>query len=437
LPGIDYSVLKEFVSMPGVRLANVMPRVSIFALGVMPFLSMHVIAVLLCAVAPFFKNIVNEGAAGVKKINNFIYGGTILLSLVQSIFLSMWIENPTTFQGLVLVSNPGVIFRLITMLSLTAGVLVIILMGQMINKYGIGNGISLFLLSLILFRLRGFFPQMVREANISTPAISMIGLLIVIGFIGIIIFFLKSSRQMPIVVRGQESKSGALLLPLSITGILPISFANAVLRFPTTISMISSGGLFATIANALARGTWISNICWVALIVLFSYLYTAIVCNPLQLANRMKRFGLSIAGADTEMAVAVRIDSVMSKNVLIWTGFLCVAVFLPVFSSKLLGITLPLTGYNLIVLVGVSLGILHSLRNCNGLKEVFRHQDIKDVLVVKARLESEGINAVVDDRESFGRLMPYIVGPLAEKRILVSDSDYDRSSNLIAAQQVA
>ncbi|MHA1332264.1 MAG: preprotein translocase subunit SecY, partial [Candidatus Hodarchaeales archaeon] len=162
MPGIDYSVLKEFVSMPGVRLANVMPRVSIFALGVMPFLSMHVIAVLLCAVAPFFKNIVNEGAAGVKKINNFIYGGTILLSLVQSIFLSMWIENPTTFQGLVLVSNPGVIFRLITMLSLTAGVLVIILMGQMINKYGIGNGISLFLLSLILFRLRGFFPQMVR-----------------------------------------------------------------------------------------------------------------------------------------------------------------------------------------------------------------------------------------------------------------------------------
>jgi preprotein translocase subunit SecY len=436
VPGVNYGVLKSLAEMSNVGgLEHIMRRVSIFSLDIMPYMSIHIIVMLLIAVVPLFRNIFKNETLGAKKINQFIYGGVIFLSLIQSFFLTLWIERLHTASGVYVVNNPGIVFRLISILSITVGALIIIWLGKQINKYGIGNGISLFLLSGLLMKLRNPLLQMVRETSVLNPLKLIMGLLLFISFIAITLFILKREKRIPIVVSEKESKNTTMSMPLNLAGILPIYFTSSILLFPATIGSLKgelATSMLANIANILTHGTWIAYLSWVILIIFFSYFYTAVVFNPLELVSKMKRFKLSIAGADTERKTAECIDRLMTTNiVLIWSIFLCGAAFLPVFLYRLVKIHIPFTGYELILLVGIILGVCYSLQNRKNLKEVFRCSDIKTALIIKARLESEGIVVRVDDCESYGRLLSLIVGPLAEKIILVNESDYNKSTSLI------
>ena len=436
VPGLNYDVLKALASMPGIGgLESIARRVSIFSLGIMPYVTTHIIVMLLIVVVPPLRNIFKKQTAGIKKINQLIYGGVVFLGLIQSFFLTLWIEKLHTTGGAYLVNSPGIVFRLMSVLSITAGTLIIIWLGKLINKYGIGNGISLLFFSGLLVKMRFPLLQTSKELFAVNQLKLIPAVVLFIFFIAMILFILRKERKIPIIVSGKESKNTTMAIPFNLAGILPIYFTYSILFFPETIKVSlgqQASPLLVRIADVLMCGTWISYLTWVILIVFFSYFYTAIVFNPIELAAKMKRVGLSVRGMDTERATAEHINRLMATKItLIWSIFLCGVVFLPIFLSLLLHIHIPFTGAGLILFIGIASGIYYSLQNRKNLKEVFRHPDIKDILVRKAQLESEGINAVVDDCESYGRLFSLIIGPLAEKRLLINECDYNKSISLI------
>lgn len=329
-----------------------------------------------------------------------------MLSLIQAFFISLWIEGPgKVVQGMSLVSNPGIIFRLSSVLSLTCGVLLIIWMAHQINKYGIGNGISLFVLLGLLIKMRRPILQMARElSGISLYKVKL-GLLLFISFVGIIVFILRKAKKIPVIISEKDSKDLAMLIPFSLAGILPIHFTSNILLFPATVMAFSGKHVnpaYGVIGNILTPGTWGSYLAWVVLIAFFAYFFTAVVFNPIELVPKLKRFGLSLPGRDTEKSAIEFLDGVVIKIIIIWSIFLCGVAFLPVFLHILLRIHIPFTGYELVLFIGIILGIYYSLKNQGNLKEVFCHSDLKEILLIKTKLESEWVAVTIVDCESCG-----------------------------------
>lgn len=435
VPGIDYDALKSLASISQVGgVENIMRRISIFSLDIMPYLSIHIIVILLIAVVSPLTNIFKNGTIGIKKVNQFIYGGIIFLSLIQAFFLSLWMESCGKVHGIYLVNNPGIIFRLSSVLSIAGGALVIIWMANQINKYGTGNGISLFFLSGLLMKMRHPIMKMARELSGTSLLKASLGLLLFIAFVGIIVFILRKEEKIPVIIPEKNSKDLAMLIPFNLAGILPIYFTSSILLFPATIIAFSGkhvNSAYAVIGNILAPGTLGSYLAWVALIIFFAYFFTGVVFNPTELVPKLKRFGLSMPGKDTEKSAIKYLDGIVTKIIFIWSIFLCGVAFLPVFLFRLLHVHIPFTGYELVLFVGIILGISSSLKNQGNLKEAFCHSDMKEIVIIKTKLESEGIVVRIGDCESYGRILSLSVGPLAEKRILVNEHDYDKSLSLI------
>lgn len=434
IPGINYGALNSLASVSQVGgIENIMRRLSFFSLDIMPYLSTHIIVMLLIAVVPPLRSISKNGDIGTKKINQLIYGGVVLLSLIQAFFLSLWMESGTV-QGINLVNNPGIIFRLLSILSIAGGALVIIWMAKQINKYGIGNGISLFILLGLLIKTRRPILQMARELSGLSLYEVKLGLLLFLSFVGIIVFMLRKEKKIAVIISEKDSKDLAMLIPFNLAGILPIHFTSSILLFPATIiafSGIHVNSVYTVIGNILTPGTWGSYLAWVVLIIFFTYFFTAVALNPTELIPKLKRFGLAIQSKDTEKSAIKYLDGVVTKIIFIWSIFLCGVAFLPVFLFRLLHVHIPFTGYELVLFVGIILGIYSSLKNQGNLKEVFCHPDLKEVVIIKAKLESEGIVTRIDDCESYGIILSLSVGPLAEKRILVNEHDYNKSLSLI------
>ncbi|MDP2939476.1 MAG: hypothetical protein Q8O13_05320 [Candidatus Omnitrophota bacterium] len=436
VPGVNYGILKSLVSMPDMGgFEQIMHRVSIFSLDIVPYVSIHIIFMLLIAILPSLRNILENETLGIRKINQLIYAGVIFLGLVQSLFLTLWIEKLHTADGVYLVNSPTVVFRLVSMLSITVGVLIIIWMAEQINKHGIGNGISLFFLSGLLVKMRSPLLKFLEElVTLNQLKVIIAGLLLILSLV-IIILMLRREKKVPVVFSSEKTKNITMSIPLNLPGIIPIYFAHSILLFPATINALGgeqASPILSWITTILIHGTWISYLSWVILIIFFSYFYTVVVFNPLEVISKMKRFRLSIEGAVTEKTAAEYIGRVMARNiVLIWSIFLCGVAFLPVFLYRLLKIHIPFAGVEVVLLVGITLRILSSLQNRKSLREVFRHSDIKDILIIKTRLESEGISVVVDDCEGYVRLLSLMVGPLSEKKLLVDERDYDKSISLV------
>lgn len=433
-PGINDSVLHRLISLPNGSGENIMHRISIFSLDVMPYVSLHIIIMLL-ALVPSLRNILRRESTRNRKINNFIYLGTILLSLIQSFFLALWMKGVRMPDGSYLIDTTGTIFRLLSIaVSITAGVLVIIWMAQQINKYGIGNGISLFVLIDLLLKLRRPFLVMLNKILIYSHPNLLTAVLFFIFSVLAISLILNKENSIPIVTLEKESKASRMLMPFNFCGILPFCFTSSVLFFPKTLIALRGGQVnpvFGKIAYMLEYGTWISYLFWAILIIFFSYLCAAVVMDTKELSVKMEKIGLFIKKRDKKNTIEEYLGALITRIVLIWSIFLCVIAFLPVFLYRLLHVHIPFSGYELIVFIGIIVGLYKALRCGKNLQEVFCHTDIKEILVVSARLESEGITVGVNDSESYGRLLSLTVGPLAEKSILVKKSDYSKSIDII------
>jgi len=317
-------------------------RVTIFALGVMPYISASIILQLLTVVWPTLERISKEGELGRRKITQYTRYGTILIAVVQSLGIAVWLESQTQIiGGLPLVYTPGWGFRLMTVLTLTAGTTFIMWLGEQITERGIGNGMSLIIFAGIVAQLPS--AVIATLGQMSTGQIGLIRILLLLVFfiavIAAIIFMERGNRRVTVQyakrVVGRRMYGGSSThIPLKVNtgGVIPVIFASSILAFPATIAgMFQAGSWGDAIIRQLSYGMPLYNLFYVSGIIFFAYFYTAIIFNPDDVAENMRKYGGFIPGIRPGKRTAEYIDTILTRITLAGAVYLALVAILPEF----------------------------------------------------------------------------------------------------------
>jgi len=378
-PGINPDVVRDFFSqMSGTVFGlfnlfsgGALEQLSIFALGIMPYISASIIFQLLTVVLPQLEQLQKEGDQGRKKISQWTRYATVVLALFQSFLLSMALESGQFGQGAVL--EPGWSFRIMTMITLTSGTAFIMWLGEQITERGIGNGISLVIFSGIVIGIPSALGQVLELVR--TDEFTLLGLILLAGFVvgvmGFVVFFERGQRRIPIqharrVVGKRVTQGGMSYFPLRINtaGVIPPIFASSILMFPITVGQFTdSPRVQSFIQDYFAFGGWTYNLVYVAFIVFFSFFYTAIVINPVDVAENIKRFGGYIPGIRPGKKTAEYIDRVLSRLTLVGALYISVVCVLPVLLSNWANVPFYFGGTALLIAVGVSLDTIGQIES--------------------------------------------------------------------------
>ncbi len=392
-PGIDGAALAEFFDRIGktqggalfgiinMFSGGAMERLTIFALGIMPYISASIIMQLLTAVIPALEKIAKEGKAGYEKINQFTRYGTVALSIVQSFFIALWLENPARFEGLKIVMSPGWGFRLLTVLTLTTGTIFIMWLGEQIQERGIGNGISLVIAAGIISRIPAAFHQLFVLLSPFAPSrrqIQPFTLLIMaallIGVVFSVILITQGQRRIPVQyarrIVGRKIYGGqSTYIPLKVdtSGVIAIIFAQSIILFPATLASFIPNPAFQRLAEGFMRGHLLYTTVYALLIIFFCYFYTAIVFNPNDLAENMKKYGGFIPGIRPGVTTAEYLDFIMTRITL--AGALFIA-FIAIFPDLIMAwLKIPYLvasffgGTGILIVVGVMLDTLKQIES--------------------------------------------------------------------------
>ncbi len=315
-------------------------RVTIFALGIMPYISASIILQLLAVVWPYLDKLSKEGELGRRKITQYTRYGTILLSVVQSLGIAIFLERQTGIAGgLALVYHPGWGFRFMTVLTLTTGSAFIMWLGEQITERGVGNGMSLLIYAGIVVGFPGAVLQTFDQMR--TGQLGLIRLLFLIVLMAIvvaaIVFMERGHRRITVQyakrVVGRRMYGGSSThIPLKVNtgGVMPIIFASSILAFPATI-----GGMFAgspwveSVTQQLGFGMPLYNLLYVVGIIFFTYFYTAIIFNPDDVAENMRKYGGFIPGIRPGKRTAEHIDTILTRITLAGALYLAVVAILP------------------------------------------------------------------------------------------------------------
>jgi preprotein translocase subunit SecY len=319
-------------------------KMTIFALGIMPYISASIILQLLTVVWPYLERISKEGELGRRKITQYTRYGTILLSVVQSLGIAIWLEKNTQIAGgLPLVYHPGWAFRALTVLTLTTGTTLIMWLGEQITERGIGNGMSLIIYAGIVVGLpRGVIAIFDQLRTGQMGLIRLLFLVIVmIAVVAAIVFVERGNRRVTVQyakrVVGRRMYGGASThIPLKVNtgGVIPVIFASSILAFPATIiSMFrpQPGGWADRLTAQLAIGMPLYNLLYVAGIIFFCYFYTAIIFNPDDVAENMRKYGGFVPGIRPGKRTAEYIDTILTRITLAGAIYLAMIAVLPEF----------------------------------------------------------------------------------------------------------
>jgi preprotein translocase subunit SecY len=334
-------------------------QVTIFALGIMPYISASIILQLLTVVWPYLERLSKEGELGRRKITQYTRYGTIFLSVVQSFGIAFFLERQTQFAGgLPLVYHPGLAFRLMTVLSLTTGTCFIMWLGEQITERGIGNGMSLIIYAGIVVALPGAAAQTIDQ--IRTGQLGLIPLVILIVMmvltVAAVIFVERGHRRVTVQyakrVVGRRMYGGSSThIPLKVNtgGVIPVIFASSILAFPATLAQAFPGNPAADwITRQLGLGMPLHNLLYVAGIIFFAYFYTAIIFNPDDVAENMRKYGGFIPGIRPGKRTAEYIDTILSRITLAGAIYLSIIAILPQFLVSGFHVeTLPFIGERL------------------------------------------------------------------------------------------
>ncbi len=375
-PGVDRKAMGEIVRSSSTLgllsffSGGALEQLSIFALGIMPYVSASIILQLLAVVVPSLEKLQKEGELGQRKITQYTRYLTIVLSAVQGYGIAAYLETLTTGAGLKVVAEPGWSFRLLTMISLAAGTAFIMWMGEQITERGIGNGISLVIFAGIVARAPAAAYQTFMAYRAPGSQMTELGLLILavvmMVVIGAIVFVERGQRRIPIQyakrVVGRKLYGGqSTHLPLKVntSGVIPPIFASSLLLFPTTLA-----GWFpflSALQSALAPGTLIYNTLYVLLIVFFAYFYTAVTFNPVDVADNLKKYGGYIPGIRPGKKTADYIDHVLSRITFGGAMYLAAVCVLPTIITSEFGVTFFFGGTSLLIVVGVALDTVQQI----------------------------------------------------------------------------
>jgi len=375
-PGVDRRAMGEIVRQGNLLgLLNffsggALEQLSIFALGIMPYVSASIILQLLTVVVPALEKLQKEGELGRRKITQYTRYLTIVLSAIQGYGIASYLESLRTNAGLQVVASPGWGFRLLTMISLAAGTDFIMWMGEQITERGIGNGISLVIFAGIVARAPAAAYQTFmayKSPGSQMTELSLIVLtVIMLVVVGAIVFVERGQRRIPIQyakrVVGRKLYGGqSTHLPLKVntSGVIPPIFASSLLLFPATLA-----GWFpflSVLQTALSPGTWIYNTLYVLLIVFFAYFYTAVTFNPVDVADNLKKYGGYIPGIRPGKKTADYIDHVLSRITFGGAMYLAAVCVLPTIITDEFGVTFYFGGTSLLIVVGVALDTVQQI----------------------------------------------------------------------------
>ncbi|HKY22327.1 MAG TPA: preprotein translocase subunit SecY [Vicinamibacterales bacterium] len=383
-------------------------RMTIFALGIMPYISASIILQLLTVVWPYLERIKNEGELGRRKITQYTRYGTILLSVVQALSIAIWLERSTEIAGgLPLVYNPGWGFRLLTVLTLTTGTTLIMWLGEQITERGIGNGMSLIIYAGIVVGL----PTAVITTfdQLRTGQMGLIRLILLLAVmvlvVAAIIFVERGSRRITVQyakrVVGRRMYGGASThIPLKVNtgGVIPVIFASSILAFPATIGQMFAsdpGHWIMRVTDQLQMGMPLYVLLYITLIIFFAYFYTAIIFNPDDVAENMRKYGGFVPGIRPGKRTAEYIDTILTRITLagavylaliailpdfLITGFRVAPIpfigerldaILPRFITEGMGVTFIFGGTTLLIIVGVAMDTIQQVES----QLIMRHYD--------------------------------------------------------------
>ncbi len=311
-PGIDGAALSTFFEEAAGTLfgladlfaGGALSQAAVFGLGVMPYISASIIFQLLTAVVPALEQLAREGEAGRKKIQMYTRYATVGIALLQSMMIARWLENPEHF-GLVIVPEPGWGFRLTAALTLTAGTIFVMWLGEQISDRGVGNGISILItVNIISMMPVAFFRgvELVRLGQMSPFLVVFLAALAVLMTAGVVMLT-QAQRRIPVqhakkIVGRKVYSQQSSYIPLRVNhaGMIPVIFASAILMFPATLAQFSGNEILMNMSAYLSPGSSVYNVVYVLMIIFFCYFYTAITFNPINIADNMKKFGSFIPG---------------------------------------------------------------------------------------------------------------------------------------------
>jgi preprotein translocase subunit SecY len=379
-PGIDSVALASFFAKVEGTIFGIfnmfsggaLERLSVFALGIMPYISASIILQLLTVVIPHLEQLKKEGEAGRKKITQYTRYGTVVLSVIQGFGISVGLESMTAPGGATVVIVPGWGFRLMTVLTLTAGTAFIMWLGEQITERGIGNGISLIIFAGIVARMPQAIGNTFRllstgEMGIFAIVILMVLMVLVIAFI---IFVEQGQRRIPVQyakrVVGRRLYGGqSTHLPLKIntSGVIPPIFASSIIMFPATIASFINIPIVQNIANAMRPGNWAYELPYIVFIFFFCYFYTAVTFNPEEVAENMKKNGGFIPGIRPGKRTADYIDKVLTRITLGGAVYVSAVCVLPSVLITRFNVPFYFGGTALLIVVGVAIDTIAQMES--------------------------------------------------------------------------
>ena len=371
LPGINLQALADAFKTQSTGILGLfnmfsggaVGRMAIFALGIMPYISASIIIQLLTSVVPALEQMKKEGESGRKKMNQYTRYLTVVLSLVQSYGIAAGLEG----QGSIVV-HPGASFMLSTVMSLTGGTMFLLWLGEQITSRGVGNGTSLIIFSGIVANLPRALAGMLelgRQGALATPIILGV-LVLAIAVIAGIVFMERAQRRLIIQYPKRQvgnklfqGESSHLPLKLNTSGVIPPIFASSLLLIPGTVIGFSgaagSGGILQTISTLIAHGQPLYMLLYAAMIVFFSFFYTAIVFNPTDTADNLKKQGGFVPGIRPGERTAAFIDYVLTRINVLGAIYLVVVCLLPEFLIYATGVPFYFGGTSLLIVVSVTM----------------------------------------------------------------------------------
>jgi len=380
-PGVDSAQLAKFMTDNAQGVfgfldmfsGGAFKQLTVFALGIMPYISASIILQLMTVVIPALERLSKEGEAGKKKITQYTRYGTVGLALIQSLGIAIGLE---TMRGGTLVHGGGWGFRVLTMITLTAGTSFIMWLGEQITDRGIGNGISLIIFAGIIARVPSGFIRTIQSVirGDMRPTTLLAILVIILVVTAATVMMQQAQRRIPVQyakrVVGRKMMGGSSThVPIRINsaGVMPVIFASSIIMFPVTILKFASNSNDSPIVqwlfDNLQPGALLYLVLYITAIIFFTYFYTAIIFNPVDMADNMKKYGGFIPGIRPGKNTAQYIDKVLTRVTLVGAVFLAGIAVLPTLLTRYMDVQFYFGGTALLIVVGVGLDTIQQIES--------------------------------------------------------------------------
>ncbi len=380
VPGINAQALAEFFNKASGTLfgffdlfsGGAFRRLTVFALGIMPYISAAIILELLTVVVPHLEQLKKEGERGRAQIIAYTRYGTILISAIQALGIAIGIQSMRSPSGMNIVINPGFAFVFTAVITMVAGTCFLMWIGEQINERGIGNGISLIIFAGIIARLPGALRNtlnLLRTGELSILTLIVI-MIIAFGVIAFICYMELGQRRLPInypkrMVKGKVYGGQTSYLPIkvNISGVIPPIFASSILMFPLTIAKFTNNPTLKRIVDYVSPGSWPYLTVYALLIIFFAFFYTAIIFNPKEVAENLRKYGGFIPGIRPGQKTAEYIEKVVNRLTFVGSLYLAAVCILPSLLIKYMHVPFYFGGTALLIVVGVALDTMQHIES--------------------------------------------------------------------------